>query len=658
MTQYFVDAHNGKDNNDGQSPEEAWASISAVNGATLAAGDTVFFRAGQWHIGELVINNNGSSGNPITIDSYGASGTVRHAFFSNPDYDDGNQPVCIEVLGTYIDIKNIVFANTRYAGIQIFQTNDNGNVENCQFVNCGWGVRCKASNWTFERCSFRSALMSVDNDNSSDNGGGGISIEALAADSADDIIIRNNWFQGCRAKSRYFTNDGGAIEFFRASSGTQIYDNLFEDCKGVMEFGGTSSSQVISDIDFYNNEIRNCFGRLLFVNDPAGSFAVDMDNVQLYHNTFYFARDNITLMFFDGTTWSGMASKFLIDNNIFYSKNTVLELTTTDSSDITHRNNVYYREGGGSLGLTLNTTSGEEEYQSDPDFVDAPYNLRINPDGTSDALGNAGSVTGYTADRNDSPLQSPPDIGAYQTLSAVCYDGILVTDTIYPRDNVSTYPVVDSAFVKGGFQSVDSLTDLYQIAPERRSRGMIGFTRDSQQHFWLADDLETWQLLTLDKPGKTAQVLSLLHTESKGTDAGNGTADAVNTRPFNVIKVQTIPGCTVDLSNDRFKLPPGLYKVDMMATVSKTDESRLFLEDVTNGTELASALNAWATTSHDTNFHQVCSDYFWVDDDVDIEIKQYYEKDHSTAAQTYGRALNKTGLDTEYYMTCTIEKLL
>ncbi|HEX9654339.1 MAG TPA: right-handed parallel beta-helix repeat-containing protein [bacterium] len=68
---YFVDASNGKDDNDGSSESTAWRSISKVNGTNLQPGDVVRFKSGEIWREELAIKNDGVSGIPVMYEAYG-----------------------------------------------------------------------------------------------------------------------------------------------------------------------------------------------------------------------------------------------------------------------------------------------------------------------------------------------------------------------------------------------------------------------------------------------------------------------------------------------------------------------------------------------------------------------------------------------------------
>ena len=69
---YYVDTASGNDSNTGTSQGSAWQTVSKVNSASLEPSDTVLFKRGQTFSGDLDSSENGSSGAPITISSFGS----------------------------------------------------------------------------------------------------------------------------------------------------------------------------------------------------------------------------------------------------------------------------------------------------------------------------------------------------------------------------------------------------------------------------------------------------------------------------------------------------------------------------------------------------------------------------------------------------------
>ncbi|MGA1837773.1 right-handed parallel beta-helix repeat-containing protein [Herbiconiux sp. 11R-BC] len=70
-TTYYVDASAGSDSGAGTSTTTAWKTLAKVSATTFGAGDRILFKSGQSWSGQLHPLGSGSSGNPITIGSYG-----------------------------------------------------------------------------------------------------------------------------------------------------------------------------------------------------------------------------------------------------------------------------------------------------------------------------------------------------------------------------------------------------------------------------------------------------------------------------------------------------------------------------------------------------------------------------------------------------------
>ena len=69
-TDYYVDSESGNDTHTGASPQQAWASLDAVNTAALAPGDRVLFKRGGIWRGQLKPKS-GEAERPILYGAYG-----------------------------------------------------------------------------------------------------------------------------------------------------------------------------------------------------------------------------------------------------------------------------------------------------------------------------------------------------------------------------------------------------------------------------------------------------------------------------------------------------------------------------------------------------------------------------------------------------------
>ncbi len=67
----YVDVNSGDDNNDGQSPGNAWKTIAKVNSQTPAPGDSVLFKRGELWREQLTVPSSGDTSASITFGAYG-----------------------------------------------------------------------------------------------------------------------------------------------------------------------------------------------------------------------------------------------------------------------------------------------------------------------------------------------------------------------------------------------------------------------------------------------------------------------------------------------------------------------------------------------------------------------------------------------------------
>lgn len=70
-TNYYVDASNGNDMNDGRSPAKAWRAVEKVNAFRFNPGDSVLFKRGELWRARLIVPSSGAPNRPITFGAYG-----------------------------------------------------------------------------------------------------------------------------------------------------------------------------------------------------------------------------------------------------------------------------------------------------------------------------------------------------------------------------------------------------------------------------------------------------------------------------------------------------------------------------------------------------------------------------------------------------------
>lgn len=101
---FYVDAENGKDEQDGLSPQTAWKSLEKVNATTLGAGARILFKSGQSWTGTLKPLGSGEEGKPIVIGSYGAG--------NKPIINGAGAPETIHLNNMeYVELRNLEITN-------------------------------------------------------------------------------------------------------------------------------------------------------------------------------------------------------------------------------------------------------------------------------------------------------------------------------------------------------------------------------------------------------------------------------------------------------------------------------------------------------------------------------------------------------------------
>jgi len=71
-TVYYVDATGGEDSNPGTAIDNAWQTVSEVNGSSFAAGDSILFKRGDTWDETLTVPSSGTEGSPIYFGDYGS----------------------------------------------------------------------------------------------------------------------------------------------------------------------------------------------------------------------------------------------------------------------------------------------------------------------------------------------------------------------------------------------------------------------------------------------------------------------------------------------------------------------------------------------------------------------------------------------------------
>lgn len=608
MATYYFDNIMGDDSDHtGLSAAEPYKTITKLNTLLLNAGDTVKFRRTSIpYYGWINLTRSGSSGNPITFDAYGDDFDSDKPILSNPNQANsgGTNIMIFECNASYITIKNIEFRDTVYAAILQYQTKSNLIVQSCRFTKVSMGIRLKSSTFLIENCEFIDLdRMARDLNDASDYGGVAISLEALTGQPCAGGTIRYNYFLRCRAPSQQFTVDGGAIEFFRGCSDINIYGNWIEGCKGVLELGGSTASDSITNVTFYNNVCVRNYGVFMYWNDPSGGFAVSVSNMKLHHNTIVGDDRPVTLIFLAGA-WGNISSMLTLDNNIFVGgAATMVKMGSNDTNIATmvHRNNVWYRtDGNTTVGMTLDAS---ETYGSP--LFESLTNNNFKLTASSPAKGFGRVVSGYSVDFEGKAVNSPADSGALQYKAPAPVAGKRQVGVPQTRTtDYANYGIATSNDIEGGLHHLSYISQMYNIPSNLRRAGML--VAVGEKLYRLLSDLVTWVALIPSPTLKTeAPYCQITYSVASGTAGGAGTADTYVTRPLNTIVTNFTTADTsltdVSLASNQFVVPAGVYWITAQAVCNKTNATRLKIQNITDTAVVVRGYSGWAPTANDSN---------------------------------------------------------
>lgn len=110
QTNYYIDAINGNDANNGMSTSTPWQNLTQLNSLSVTAGSTINLKSGSvWTGQQLKFLGSGSAGNPIIINQYG---TGAMPVLNGNGLTTANQGVVYLYNQQYIEINNVEITNT------------------------------------------------------------------------------------------------------------------------------------------------------------------------------------------------------------------------------------------------------------------------------------------------------------------------------------------------------------------------------------------------------------------------------------------------------------------------------------------------------------------------------------------------------------------
>ena len=287
---FYVDAKTGADSNTG-SREAPWKTIVKA-ASTVEAGSTVYIRNGTYDDGPIEIANSGSAENPIVFTAKGLASpiiqtngiqavgkshiTIAHLEFQQIRGVNGNairiegrdnqdQPAASNIL-----IKGNRIIDTWSSGIAI------------------WGVSYRKDPGSYN--NIRDVIIESNTLELNTNGGANEII--TVANGASNIDVRYNTI-------RYgdFNEDGTpdgtgdeGIDFKEGVRDSRIYSNTIYDLsdKGIYIDGGRGentagvaiNSPTVTNVDIYNNRIRDGWGGIAVTTEGRGN----VSGVNIYNN--------------------------------------------------------------------------------------------------------------------------------------------------------------------------------------------------------------------------------------------------------------------------------------------------------------------------------------------------------------------------------------
>jgi hypothetical protein len=415
---YYIDSISGSDDNNGTSEESPWQTLTKVSGTTFQPGDNISFKRGSSYTGVVIINDDGTSDNPITISAYGTGDAPA---FTNPNFNPsyGNS---FYITGDYIIIDGLYFYGgadaqqgsaddaMRVGAVFIDVGGDHVTVRNCEFYDCTLGVNSVGLHTQINNNNFHDFNRWL---YSPAWGPLGVVIGSAYAD------VSYNRFTNIYKVGGSFGADGGAIEvddrfFGQSAHDVNIHHNVSIHNYGFVEVEGACTG---NNIDVYYN-VSNDYQEFIFY---WGGHDSKVENNTVIRILAPLGNPpSVNTVFAMAFKWGeGQKGPFTVRNNIFVVGNGLQVWVdapynaNNGYASAVKENNIYYSADGSTSdphGLTL----GPGEMIINPGFVNLfgkDYHLTSG----SPAV-DAGQNLGYTSDTEGQtvPNGSAPDIGAYE----------------------------------------------------------------------------------------------------------------------------------------------------------------------------------------------------------------------------------------------------
>jgi hypothetical protein len=304
LTAYYLDASasNASDTNAGTSATAPFKTLTAIN-KIFQPGDTIYIKAGTSYSGSLVIQSSGTATAPITFAKYGTG--------ADPIISTTGQHAISMQSAKYVIVDGIDVASAVAAGVYLDAQSAHDTLRNMTVSGSGYGYELDGSSNDLIVNNYVHDLHMIYN-----TPGGNDDFGAVAFDieSASNEQISNNTVINAEAPSYDYGTDGGGFAFWRSVSNVTISDNLVENSAGFIENGGLGASDVLSNIQVYNNVSANNGNFSWIHNDLTAPFGETVTGFSATNNTIY-EPSAWYIAGFDATVAAG---SFAFKNNLVY----------------------------------------------------------------------------------------------------------------------------------------------------------------------------------------------------------------------------------------------------------------------------------------------------------------------------------------------------
>ncbi|MDO5123867.1 MAG: hypothetical protein Q4D44_04280 [Eubacteriales bacterium] len=321
-TAYYVSGM-GDDNNNGLSPDEPIATVSAVNRLNLKAGDVVYFeRGGVWR-GSIKAYTSG-----ISYSAYG-EGKKPELYGSSHNYAEFGEWIETDVPNIYKysekiskDVGNIIFNNGEFCGIKCVVEEKFGVTynrttdkkfysykdleDNLHFFHDSSGTKelylyCSGGNPAdlYDSIEFAEGIDIIETKWSNN-----ITVDNLTFRYSGNFAVSALACEGLTVQNCEFYWIGGSIQYgsVRFGNGVQIWgqaknftvDNCYfsqiYDAAVTFQFSGESNNEVHCDnINFTNNVMEYCNYSIEYFLDYGKNNANDFGNFTVSGNHMWYA---------------------------------------------------------------------------------------------------------------------------------------------------------------------------------------------------------------------------------------------------------------------------------------------------------------------------------------------------------------------------------